>query len=86
MQDILGEFEMIVLYGDSAKDFKMSDRWLSAFVKRYKLSWQQHTKISQKLPSQMEQLLADFHQFVIRLRIEKSFELCNIFNMDETPV
>ena len=27
-----------------------------------------------------------FHQFVNRLRLEKSYELKNILNMDETPV
>jgi len=34
----------------------------------------------------MEELLEKFRRFVIRLRVRKSFELCNIFNMDETPV
>ena len=30
--------------------------------------------------------MANFHRFVIRLRVKNSIELCNIFNMDETPV
>src|SRR6266498_1695015 len=55
-------------------------------MKRYKLFLRRRTKISQKLLSQTQELLENFYQFVTRLRIEKSFELCNILNMDETPV
>jgi hypothetical protein len=85
MLEFLKEPEMIDLY-DSSKDFKTSDRWLSAFIKRYKLSWRRRTKISQKLPEQTQESLNNFYKFVTELRIKKSYELCNIFNMDETPV
>ena len=44
------------------------------------------TRISQKLPDKTQEQLENFHQFVKSLRIEKSFELGNILNMDETPV
>src|SRR6266542_2304382 len=84
MQEIMKTSEMVNLYGDLAKDFRMSDRWLSCFMKRYKLSWRRYTKIFQKLLNQTEELLAKFHQFITRLRTEKSFELYNILNMDET--
>ncbi|GBB86768.1 hypothetical protein RclHR1_01320003 [Rhizophagus clarus] len=86
MQNILKEREMITLYGGSAKKFKTSCQWISSFMKRYKLSWRRRTKIFQKLPSQTEETLAKFHQFINNLRTRKSFDLCNIFNMDETPV
>src|SRR4051812_37832628 len=59
---------------------------MSAFMKRHNLSWRRRTKISQKLPSQTDELLKSFHEFIIRLRTEKSFGLSNILNMDETPV
>ncbi|CAB4441520.1 unnamed protein product [Rhizophagus irregularis] len=78
--------DTIVLYGNLMNDFKMSNRWLYAFTKRQKLSLRRRTKISQKLPQQTEQLLESFYRFPTRLRIEKSYEMCNIFNMDETPV
>ena len=68
------------------ENFKMSNHWVSAFMKRYKLAWRRRTRISQKLPAQIEEPLERFHQFIIRLRVEKSYELGNIFNMDETPV
>ncbi|CAB4424047.1 unnamed protein product [Rhizophagus irregularis] len=86
MLNILKEPEMRTLYGDTANNFKTSSRWLSSFIKRHKLSWQRRTKIFQKLPNQTEESLAKFHQFVMRLKTEKSYDLCNIFNIDETPV
>src|SRR3954447_20586316 len=55
-------------------------------MKRSKLFQRRRTKISQKLPSQINELLKSFNQFVICLRTEKSFKLSNILNMDETPV
>ena len=86
MFDILKEPEMIALYGNSTENFKASFRWLTLFMKRHKLSLRRRTKISQKLPKQTEELLEQFQQFVTHLRIRKSFEFNNIFNMDETPV
>ena len=86
MSNILEEPEMIFLYGNVMEDFKTSNRWISAFMKRYKLAWRRRTRISQKLPPKTEELVNSFHRFVIHLRIKKSFELHNIFNMDETPV
>src|SRR5215204_4130756 len=59
---------------------------MSSFMKRYKLAWRRCTKVSQKLPAQTKEILEKFCQFIIHLRLKKSFELNNIFNMDETPV
>lgn len=84
--EILKEQEMVNIYGNSSEKFKTSTRWMSGFMKRYKLSRRRHTKISQKLPAQTEELLSNFQQFIIRLRTEKSFAMANILNMDETPV
>ena len=86
MLEILDRPEMIAFYGDLRTEFKATTGWLNAFMKRYKLSTRRWTKISQKLPEQLEEKLENFRRFVIHLRIRKSYELCNIFNMDETPV
>ena len=86
MLEIMKEQDIVALYGDLINNFRMSNRWLYAFMKRRNLSLRRRTKIGQKLPKQTEELLENFHQFVFRLRIEKSYEMCNIFNMDETPV
>jgi len=86
MLEILNTEDMIELYGNLAKNFKTSHRWLIAFMRRYKLSLRRRTRISQKLPSETQSLLDKFHQFVNRLRLEKSYEFENILNMDETPV
>ncbi|CAG8852245.1 18700_t:CDS:1, partial [Racocetra persica] len=51
-----------------SKDFKTSDYWLSAFLKRYKLSWRRRTKISQKLPKQTQESLNKFYNLVTELK------------------
>jgi hypothetical protein len=38
MIEILNEPNMISLYGDSVRDFKASNRWIFAFMKRFNLS------------------------------------------------
>jgi hypothetical protein len=85
MSEILREPEMINLH-DNSVDFKLSSSWMSGFMKRYRLSRRRRTKISQKLPAQTNELLNNFQQHIIRLRTEKSYEMANILNMDETPV
>ena len=82
--NILKEPDIIVLYGDITNYFKLSNWWLYAFMKRQRLSLRCHTKISQKLPEQTKELLESFLQYVTRLKIEKSYEMSHIFNMDET--
>ena len=47
-----------------AEHFKMSNHWVSAFMKRYKLAWRRRTRISQKLPAQIKKLLERFCQFI----------------------
>jgi hypothetical protein len=86
MFEILREPEMVVLYGDSMEEFKMSQRWTVGFMKRNKLALRRRTRISQKLPNSTQELLEKFNRFVNDLRIKYSYELGNIFNMDETPV
>jgi transposase-like protein len=86
MFELLNEPELLVLYGNLIEEFKTSHSWLVAFMKRYKLALRRRTRISQKLPNRMSELLESFNNFVTNLRIEKSLELKNIFNMDETPV
>jgi hypothetical protein len=86
MLDILKEPAMISLYGYSTNEFKTSNRWMFAFMKRFNLSRRCRTKVSQKLPSQTAKLLENFRQFIINLRTKKSFELSNILNINETPI
>ena len=73
MLEILGKQELINIYGNSA-DFKMFCHWMSDFMKRYKLSRQRHTKVSQKLPSQTNELLNNFQQYIIRFQTENSMK------------
>ena len=55
-------------------------------MKRFNLALHRRTRISQKLPDKSQEKLENFYQFVKNLRIEKSFGLGNILNIDEIPV
>ncbi|CAG8498365.1 42183_t:CDS:2 [Gigaspora margarita] len=84
--EILQQPDMALLYGDLAKDFKASHCWLVAFMKRNGLALRCHTKTAQKLSKKSQRMLESFYKVVTELREEKSYELGNIFNMDETLV
>ncbi|CAG8801267.1 9587_t:CDS:2, partial [Gigaspora margarita] len=86
MMEILQQPAMVALYNDFAKIFKMSYRWTVAFIKRNKLALRRHTKISQKLSKQTQELLEKFYKHIAQLKSQKFFELGNILNMDEIPV
>lgn len=86
MSEILQQPDMILLYSDLAKEFKASYHWLAAFMKRNKLALRHCTKTLQKLLEQTRPLLEKFYQLINDLKMENSYKLGNIFNMDETPV
>lgn len=46
----------------------------------------QKTKISQKLPADLDDKVQSFHSFVIKQRKLHDFKLSQIGNMDETPM
>ncbi|CAG8830181.1 38214_t:CDS:2, partial [Gigaspora margarita] len=86
MMEILQQPDMVALYNNSAKTFKILHRWTVAFMKRNKLALRQRTKISQKLPKQTQELLEKFYEHIAQLKSQKFFELGNILNIDETSV
>ena len=55
-------------------------------MKQNKLVLRQKTKISQRLPDDLEEKITSFQSFVIRARRSKNCSLVNIGNMDEMPV
>ena len=67
-------------------NFLVSSGWCTRFMKRNKLVLRQNTKISQRLPDDLEEKITSFQSFVIRARRSKNYSLVNIGNMDETPV
>ena len=86
MVKILKEPSIQILYPAGEYEFQGNLSWINCFMKRYDLSLRRRTKISQKLPEDIEQKLDEFRRFVIRLRTQYNFDLNSIFNMDETPV
>ena len=66
--------------------FKASIGWAQKFMKRHGLTLRLKTKISQKLPDDLEEQILSFHRFVIQQRKAHQFKLSQIRNMDETPM
>ena len=84
MKEILiKEFAHIYL---NSENFLASDRWFYGFLKRSGFSLRRKTKIGQKLPAQLSEKLLEFQRFIIKKRKQFEYELCEIGNMDETPV
>ena len=73
-------------FGSTDQQFKASNGWLDSFFNRHNMSLRSRTSMSQKLPSDLEEKIASFSQFVRKLRVENDFEDMYIINMDETPV
>ncbi|CAB4412953.1 unnamed protein product [Rhizophagus irregularis] len=62
MNEILDRADMVALYGDLTTEFKATTGWLNAFMKRHNLTRRRRTKISQKLPEQLEEKLEEFYR------------------------
>jgi len=73
-------------YPNAAREFKASDSWFNLLLRRHKFSLRRRTKIGQKLPQELQQKVADFHEFIKNIRIENNFDPSCIINLDETPV
>ena len=65
--------------------FTGSISWCSRFMKRNGFVLRMKTKISQKLPADLEDKITNFQSFVIKLRRQHNYDLKHIGNMDETP-
>ncbi|CAG8761942.1 16818_t:CDS:2, partial [Funneliformis caledonium] len=70
----------------NSENFLVSECWFYGFLKRNGFSLQRKTKISQKLPTHLNDKLLEFQQFIIKKQKQFEYELCKIENMDETPV
>ena len=55
-------------------------------MKRYGLSLQQKTTLTQQLPQDYKVKIIPFHHFVINLHKEHNYPLHGIANMDEMPL
>ena len=56
-------------------NFLVSSGWCTRFMKRNKLVLRQKTKISQRLPDNLEEKITSFQSFVIRARRSKNYSL-----------
>uniref|UniRef100_A0A8C5WL18 HTH CENPB-type domain-containing protein n=1 Tax=Leptobrachium leishanense TaxID=445787 RepID=A0A8C5WL18_9ANUR len=67
-------------------NFLASAGWCKRFMERHNLTLRQRTKLSQKLPKDLEEKVDSFHRYVLKLRHQHNYELGQIGNMDETPM
>lgn len=68
------------------KDFKASAGWCTRFMNRHGLAIRQRTHIAQKLPTDVEKKVQNFHRFVLKHRKLNDFPIAAIGYMDETPI
>ena len=72
--------------GEETANFKGTPNWCFLFMKRNGLSLRTRTKLAQKMPAAYEEMILQFHSYVINLRKNPNFELSQIANIDEVPL
>ena len=70
----------------SIAEFKASMNWCRRLFGRNNLSIRRRTTISQRLPSDHEELLMKFQSYVIKMRQKYDYNMSQIGNADQTPV
>ena len=60
-----------------ADDFKASDRWFSAFCRRYSVSLGRETHTSQKAPEQLRPAITKFHAKLLRKKTRGKYADCD---------
>lgn len=68
------------------ENFVASAGWCIRFMNRFGLCLRQRTKISQKLPKDLDEKVMSFYSFIIKQRRIHNYDLGDIGNMDETPM
>ncbi|KAI8494007.1 hypothetical protein Bbelb_283540 [Branchiostoma belcheri] len=66
--------------------YKASNGWISCLKKRYGLSNRRKTSAAQKLPEDLQDKVLSFQRRMIQLREQYDYPVCDVFNMDETPL
>ena len=67
-------------------NFKFSDRWFAGFCRQNKLSLRRKIRVSQKSPLHLKDSIEKFHAKLLRERKRGTYKLCDIANMDQTPL
>ena len=67
-------------------ELKHSDRWFSAFCRWYRIALRKTTHTAQKLPADKITKVKEFHQYLNYIHRCGKYELCDIANMDQTPL
>ena len=87
--------KQILLSTNPGCTFKCSNGWFTRFKRQYKISLRRPTNTAQQHASSKEKAIQMFHQTIRDLQcsnvegdgpVEERFKLCQIANMDQTPL
>ncbi|CAG8615331.1 10447_t:CDS:2, partial [Cetraspora pellucida] len=78
------EFRQI--YPNAIYKFQAADTWFYHFINHSDFSLHRRTKVSQKLPKDLQEKLLMLHEDIYKLRRNNNFNLNCIANVDETPI
>ena len=67
-------------------DFKASDRWFSAFCRRYEVPLCRKTHTAQKAPEQLRNTITKFYSKILCKQKRGKYEDCDTANTDQTPL
>ena len=70
----------------SITDFVGTTSWFEKVMRRNCLCVRTKTTIAQKLPSEYERKIVEFHKYVINVRKRLCFEIGQLGNMDQVPL
>jgi len=70
----------------SITDFDGTTLWCERFMRRNGLCTRTKTTIAQKLPSEYERKIIEFHNYVINMRKKLCFEIGQLGNIDDVPL
>ena len=65
-------------------EFRASLGWYQNWKWRHSISVRTKTTLAQRLPHDLENMILQFHRFLIAARQRVEYPLAKIFNMDET--
>lgn len=71
-------------FNDTA--FKASAGWCTNFMNRHGLSLRVRSKISQKLPAALDEIIVQFHSYVIQLRRKTEYSLSGKYENSQSDL
>jgi hypothetical protein len=78
--------ELATKRGIGRTDLKVSQGWITRFMKKKGLSLRRRTFLYQRMPKDFDDKVIDFRRYVIQLRKSNNYMLSQIANADQTSL